>query len=63
MLVVVGCVVCRVALSLYQCSLLGVVSAILGSSSIRLIHLPGCILEKKEVAVWFWLFLYIVAIL
>jgi hypothetical protein len=44
MLVVVGCVVYRVALSLYQCSLLGVVSAILGSSSIRLIHLPGCIL-------------------
>jgi hypothetical protein len=44
--VVVGCVVIRVALRLYRVAFIGVVSAVLASSSMNPIHLPGCILEK-----------------
>jgi ABC-type Fe3+ transport system permease subunit len=49
--VVVGCVVVRVTLRLYRVAFIGVVSAVLDSSSMNPIHLPGCILGLGVVCV------------
>jgi hypothetical protein len=44
---VVGCVVIRVALSLYRGAFIAIVSGVLAYFSMNLKHLLGCILEKQ----------------